>query len=87
MNADPRVAEDQLSSTLHRRKDWLRYFILRKKFALHRLAGRSYGGSEVYERRTLTGNDPVTSSLTSAGKEHVISSLSPLARFRLSNDD
>lgn len=52
MNADARNPEDRLSTTLHHRKDWRRYFVLRETFAAHRLGNRSYGATQVYERRT-----------------------------------
>lgn len=54
MNSEGRNPEDRLSTTLHRQNEWRRYFVLRGTFAAHLLDGRSYGVSQVYERRTTS---------------------------------
>jgi Dolichyl-phosphate-mannose-protein mannosyltransferase len=51
-----RNPEDHLSSALHRRTEWRRWFVLRRTFPAHRLGGRSFGASQVYERRTTPLN-------------------------------
>jgi hypothetical protein len=50
MNSGAGNAEDRIWTTLHNRKDWRRYFVLRRTFVVHDSAGGKYGTIDLYER-------------------------------------